>query len=232
MFKYETHLHTAEGSACSATSAAEQARAHKEAGYDGIFVTDHWFNSSTTVPRDLPWKRRIELYCKGYENALEVGREIGLAVFQGLEYTVNGADFLFYGIDKQWMLDNEFFLTDADERDTFRKVREYGGFVVHAHPFREASYIPHISLYPYDVDAVEIYNMRNKPEWDERAKLYAESFKTRVTSGSDTHNKDEIRGGGILTKEPINAPSDYYRQLIEGKIILIGDEKCRKSYGF
>lgn len=232
MYRYETHLHTAEGSACSATPAAEQAYAHKVAGYDGIFVTDHWFNSSTTVPRDIPWEQRIELYCKGYENALKVGEEIGLAVFQGIEYTVQGADFLFYGIDKQWMLDNEFYLTDADERDLFAKVRAAGGFVVQAHPFREANYIPHISLYPHDVDAVEIYNMRNKLEWDIRAEEYAKSFGLRVTSGSDTHNKSEIRGGGILVPEPIKAPDDYYRQLIEDKIILVGDEKIRTSYKF
>lgn len=232
MYKYETHLHTAEGSSCSASPAADQARAHKKAGYNGIFITDHWFNSSTTVPKDLPWEERVELYCKGYENAFKVGQEIGLAVFQGIEYTVNGADFLLYGIDKQWMIENEFYLTDADERDTFKKVREYGGFVVHAHPFREADYIPHISLYPYDVDAVEIFNMRNIPEWDERAGLYAKSYGLRITSGSDTHNTSEIRGGGIETPEPINSPDDYYRMLINGKIILVGDEKCRKSYNF
>ena len=65
MYKYETHLHTAEGSACATTSAVDMVKAHKEAGYDGIFITDHFFNGNSAVPRELPWADRIELYCKG-----------------------------------------------------------------------------------------------------------------------------------------------------------------------
>ena len=71
MFKYETHMHTKEGSACSSAPAADMARAHKEAGYDGIFVTDHFFNANTAVPRDLPWEERIDRYFLGYEHAKE-----------------------------------------------------------------------------------------------------------------------------------------------------------------
>ena len=49
-YKYETHMHTAEASACATSTGAEMARAHKEAGYTGIFITDHFFNGNTTVP--------------------------------------------------------------------------------------------------------------------------------------------------------------------------------------
>ena len=59
-YRYETHLHTCEGSACASASGAEMARAHKEMGYTGIFVTDHFFNGNTAVPRDLPWRERVE----------------------------------------------------------------------------------------------------------------------------------------------------------------------------
>lgn len=54
MFKYETHMHTKEGSACSSAPAADMARAHKEAGYDGIFVTDHFFNATPQFPGTFP----------------------------------------------------------------------------------------------------------------------------------------------------------------------------------
>ena len=43
-YRYETHMHTMEGSACSSSTGAEMARAHKAAGYTGIFVTDHFFS--------------------------------------------------------------------------------------------------------------------------------------------------------------------------------------------
>ncbi len=226
MYKYETHLHTAEGSSCATTPAAEMARAHKAAGYDGIFVTDHFFNSSTTVPRDLPWEQRIDLYCKGYENALEEGKKIGIDVFFGVEWTICGADFLLYNIDKAWMKENEYLLMQADERDLFDAVHKAGGFIVHAHPFREASYIPHISLYPHHVDAVEVINTRNSDPlfggntcYNDRAKQYAEMFGLPETGGSDTHNSKQIVNGGILVPEKINTPTDYLRQIKNGTVV-------------
>ena len=106
-YRYETHLHTAEGSKCATASGAEMARAHREKGYTGIFVTDHFFNGNTAVPRDLPWRERVELFCRGYENAREEGAKIGLDVFFGFEYGYQGADFLVYNLNKQWLLAHE-----------------------------------------------------------------------------------------------------------------------------
>ena len=231
MYKYETHLHTSEGSTCASSTGAEMARAHKAMGYDGIFVTDHFFNSSTTVPRDLPWEQRIDLYCKGYENALEEGLKIGLDVFFGVEWTVNGADLLLYNMDKQWLKENEHLLMEVDERELFDAVRSSGGFIVQAHPFREASYIPHISLYPHHVAAVEVVNTRNSDPlfggntvFNDRAKQYAAMFGLPQTGGSDTHNAAQIVNGGILVPEKINTPADYLRQIKNGSVVpLEGD---------
>ena len=231
MYKYETHLHTSEGSRCASSTGAEMARAHKDKGYDGIFVTDHFFNSSTTVPRELPWEQRIDLYCKGYENALEEGLKIGLDVFFGVEWTVNGADLLFYNMDKQWLKENEHLLMEADERELFDEVRSSGGFIVHAHPFREAWYIPHISLYPHHVDAVEVINTRNSDPlfggnscYNDRAKQYAAMFGLPQTGGSDTHNTAQIVNGGILVPEKINTPADYLRQIKNGSVVPLEGE--------
>ena len=42
LFTIETHLHTAQGSACAVSTGEEMARAHKAAGYDAIILTDHF----------------------------------------------------------------------------------------------------------------------------------------------------------------------------------------------
>ena len=183
------------------------------------------------MPSDLPWEQRIDLYCKGYENALEEGLRIGLDVFFGVEWSVNGADFLLYDIDKQWLGENEQLLMHSDERELFDAVRSSGGFIVHAHPFREAWYIPHISLYPHHVDAVETVNTRNSDPlfggftcYNDRAKQYAEMFGLPQTGGSDTHNAEQIVNGGILVPEKINTPADYLRQIKNGSVVpLEGD---------
>lgn len=223
MYKYETHLHTAEGSACAKTPAAEMVKAHKDAGYDGIFITDHFFNGNSAVPRELPWEDRVELYCRGYEKALKAGEKAGLSVFFGVEFTVQGADFLLYGLDKKWLLEHKFYLMDGDERALFRLVHEDGGFIVHAHPFRDYPYIHHISLYPHDVDAVETINASHGRDsvFDYRAKQYAENYGLIMTGGSDTHSADRMYGGGILVPEKINCPDDYLRQLRNGSVVPI-----------
>lgn len=220
MYKYETHLHTKEGSACASAPAADMARAHKAAGYDGIFVTDHFFNANTAVPRDLPWEERIDRFFLGYERAKAVGDEIGLKVWFGFEYTVYNADLLIYNMSKEWMKANEQLLMHTDERECFRTIRESGGFIVHAHPFRYDPYIHHISLYPNDVDAVEVINASHDPRkmYNERAKLYADSYGLIKTGGSDSHHLDKLFGGGIDVPEPINCPEDYLRLLKEGKV--------------
>ena len=45
-YKYETHLHTKEGSACGTSFGAEYIQAFYDAGYSGIFVTDHFFGGN------------------------------------------------------------------------------------------------------------------------------------------------------------------------------------------
>ena len=97
MYRYETHMNTGEASACADSSGAEMAEKYKSEGYAGIIVTDHFFNGNSAVPRGLPWEERIELYCRGYENAKRRGAEIGLDVFFGFEYGNGGSYYLVYG---------------------------------------------------------------------------------------------------------------------------------------
>lgn len=221
MYKYETHLHTSQGSACAHSTGAEMARAHKEKGYTGIFVTDHFFNGNSAVDRKLPWREKIELFCKGYEEAKEEGDKIGLDVFFGLEYGVRAAEFLMYNIDKQFLLDCEDFDTWHPKK-AFDAVHEAGGFIVHAHPFRERDYIDHIKLYPRHVDGVEAINGAHFDHLDfnDRAVIYARMYDLPVTAGSDTHSTKCMYGSGVETSEKILLPLDYLRLMKEGKLTL------------
>ncbi len=224
-YRYETHLHTAQGSRCASATGAQMARAHKEKGYTGIFVTDHFFNGNTTVSRDLPWKERVELFCRGYEDALQEGRKIGLDVFFGFEYGYQGADFLVYALDRKWLEDHED-IDRWDPREAFACMRKDGGFIVQAHPFRERDYISHISLFPRDVDGVETVNGAHlkEPWMNERAALYAGMFHLPVTAGSDSHHLSGLFGSGVETEEPIKTPLDYLRLMKEGRLKLLGGD--------
>jgi predicted metal-dependent phosphoesterase TrpH len=222
LYKYETHMHTSEGSACSSSTAAEMAEKYKSEGYTGIFVTDHFFNGNCSVPRDLPWKERVERYCLGYENALKKGREIGLDVFFGIEYGNGQADFLTYGIDGNQIAAHPEIL-DMKLDEYIRFVHSLGGMVIQAHPFREAEYIQTFTLCPRYTDGIEIINASHRdPAYNERARIYAEWYGLPVTAGSDSHNADDkFFGGGIAVDHKITCPEDYIKAVKERKLTLL-----------
>ena len=200
-YYYETHLHTTEGSKCARKSAEEQVKLYKELGYTGICITDHYFNGNTTVPRDLPWEERVDLYCRAYENGREAGDKVGLDVFFGFEYTLgNGTDFLVYGIDKQWLLDHPDHL-DWEVRRFFRTVRADGGIVIHAHPFREAGYIDMIRLLPREIDGVEAPNANRTDFENALAVQFAENYGLPLSAGSDNHVGKQGKLAGIVSEK-------------------------------
>ena len=98
IYKYETHLHTRETSACATASGRAQAERYKELGYDGIIVTDHFFNGNCLpeIRECDDWKRKVDMFCRGFDAAKAEGDRIGLKVFFGFEYCYRGADMLIY----------------------------------------------------------------------------------------------------------------------------------------
>lgn len=183
IYKYELHCHTSESSRCGKTSGAEMADFYKKAGYTGLVVTDHFLNGNTTVPQDIPWKDRIELYCKGYENAKKHGDEIGLDVFFGFEFS---GDFVILGLDKEWLLEHE----DCDKLknvEFLSLVRQDGGYSIHAHPFRESAYTKTLRIFPREVDAIETINAGNTDFQNSIANYIAERYSVTKACGSDNH---------------------------------------------
>lgn len=223
MFKYETHLHTREASACASASGAEQAARYKELGYDGIIVTDHFFNGNCTAEiRDATDPaEKIALFCKGYENAKAEGDRIGLKVFFGWEYCYNGADLLTYGLDKDWLLRNPDVCA-ISVFDYCRRVHRDGGYIVHAHPFREAGYLNEIRLLPQWTDAVEAYNCGNSSrDMDARASWYARQYGKPVTAGTDNHHLTADPISGVFTEAPLMTVQDYINAVANCEVGLV-----------
>jgi predicted metal-dependent phosphoesterase TrpH len=216
-YLYETHLHTAGVSACGASTGTEMARFMKSSGFDGIFVTDHFFNGNSGIPRDLPWNERVERYCGGYEEAKKEGERIGLDVFFGIEWNFAGDEYLLYGIDKEWLLKYPDMLSWSHER-LFAEINAVNGLMVQAHPFRDRGYITGIHLHPAHVHAAEVANSGNDPEFDSLAYAYAKHYDLPMTAGSDIHRDSEPGRGfrGVILPEKITGPADYVR-LIKGR---------------
>ena len=229
-YKFETHLHTSEVSACARDSGADMVRACKEAGYTGVVVTDHFFTGNNVLRRNgdsdsYSWKEKVRLLMRGYENAKREGDNIGVDVYFGFEYTYpqSGSDFLIYNFGEDKILEYPEIMTDSFEKIS-QRVRKEGAFIIHAHPFRQAAYIAQPGrVFPDCTDAVEILNTGiGQPEANIIAEGYADKYNFCKTGGSDAHWTGGIKSGAAFKRKPVSL-EDMINMLRRGEHIVLGD---------
>ena len=181
MYKYETHLHTSPVSKCATATIREHLEFYKSLGYDGIFVTNHFLDGSLNIDKTKSYEERLNFFYSDFEEGVKIGKELGIKVFCGIETNYLGADFLVYGLSKEWYLKNPQIM-DMQKSEQLKFFMENGALVIHAHPFREAGYIDHIRLYPRCVHGVEVLNATKTDFENKMAKIYAEEYTNNINS--------------------------------------------------
>jgi hypothetical protein len=237
-YKYETHLHTSEVSKCAFNTGAEMARAYKEAGFTGIFVTDHFFNGNTIIPKELDWKEKVDLLYRGYESAKAEGDKIGLDVFFGWEFTLKPyfADFLTYNLGKDFLLAHPN-IDKLPIRDYSRLVRNSGGLIIHAHPYRIADYMScHFKPKPYLADGIEVNNTTSDTlqNYNHKAWGLARNNPRHIRiSGTDIHstNRNLVGMAGVAFPYRIESVQHFVDALRAGDAKLIIDGKITDREG-
>ena len=218
MYRYETHLHTAPVSKCATATIEESLRHYKDLGYDGVFVTNHFLDGSLNIDRNAPYEERLNFFFSDYEKGLEIGKELGIKVFCGAEMNYGGTDFLVYGLDKQWYLAHPEIM-EMEKSEELRFLKENGALIIHAHPFREASYIDHIRLYPRSIDGVEVINACRTDLENKMARQYAENYELIPFAGSDNHHAAKHKKlAGVCCEEPIQDVQDFIAKVKSGKM--------------
>ncbi|MDR0998255.1 MAG: PHP domain-containing protein [Treponema sp.] len=232
-YLYETHLHTSQGSLCANSRGRDYIRGYLDAGYRGIFVTDHFYRGNCAVDRGLPWKEWVKEFCRGYEDAREEGVRRGLDVFFGWEETFDGDDYLVYGLDRDWLLEHPE-ARKWSRKNQFAAVMAAGGSVVQAHPFRQHFYLSRVILSPALVNAVEAANAGNHEQaYDALAMDYAGKIGLPVTAGSDIHSTDQLEEGdiyGVYLEKPLESAAAYAKALRNGSIrgLRAPEDRCRR----
>ena len=216
-YRYETHLHTSEVSLCGKATAAEQVQYYAELGYAGIVVTDHFFNGNCAVPKEgITWSEKVERFCLGYTNALEEGKKQGISVFFGWEYGYRHTDLLTYGLSPEWLLNNPQIM-EMGAWDYCDFIRQSGGAIIQAHPFRNQPYIEEIRLNPAHIDGVEIINGQNTKEENEMAAMFAKHYKLIGSAGSDNHTGYSHKTlAGIEAREQIDS-SEHFVDVLKSR---------------
>ena len=213
MYKYDTHVHTSPVSACAWYDVKTNLEFYKSLGYDGVFISNHFLDGNIGGDRSDTYENQIEFYFSDYEKGLKIGKQIGIKVFLALEMSYKGTDFLVFGLDKQWFLNNPQIM-QMSVNEKFNFMRKQGAFVSQAHPYREAGYIDHIRLFPRCVDAVETFNANRTDFENKMAGIYAENYNLYETAGTDNHaGPKQKKLAGMQCKEPVNSVEDFIEKL-------------------
>ncbi len=219
MFRYETHLHTCPVSKCARSTVEENLKFYKSLGYDGVFITNHFLDGNINIDKSESYEDKINFYFSDYELGLKLSSELGIKVFCGVEISYKGTDFLIYGLDKEWYLSHPEIL-EMKKSEELKFLMKSGALVIQAHPYREASYIDHIRLFPRCVHGVEVINTSQK-DFELRTKLseyYADAYGLLRFAGSDNHSAEKAKLlAGLEFSSPISSARDFCARVLAGE---------------
>lgn len=221
LYKYDTHVHDNICSLCGQSRPEEMVDAYVKAGYSGFCFTNHFFLGNTAVDRTLPWADFVTAYWNAYLGAKAYAAEHypDFTVLFGIEHHYGGGkEVLTYGIDLDFLLAHPNLHEYAIE-DYCDAVHAAGGYISHAHPFRDRPYIDmSFPMHLDGCDALEVYNHYNKPGENPMAEALAAERGLQRTSGSDEHHTE--RGGvgmaGVAFPYPVHSEQEFVAALRRG----------------
>ena len=191
-FQYDIHVHAKESSPCAKNSAKEMASAYANAGFAGFVLTDHF--ARDIILSHGSYEDGVRNQYRTFQIAQEEGNRYGIDVFFGIEFRYHGYDFLTYGIDLPFLLENKDIF-DIPFATYAERVHQVGGYICQAHPFRRIGNLP-IVIEVSAIDAIEIYNGSHLDDgstpypayYNEMAELFARRTGLPGLAGSDTHD--------------------------------------------
>ena len=218
MFKYEMHFHTKCVSPCGQVVVEEAVDLYREAGYDGLVVTDHFNENFFAGKIGFTWREKIDRFLAGYHRASSYVRGEDFRVFLGLEitFTETEGDFLLYGADEQFLKRNKCF--HQGSLGDFRELMDESEkklLLFQAHPFRDRPAAPEL------LDGMEIFNGNARHDnRNQQAKEFAARHGLLVTAGSDFHQKEDLARAGIVTEKKLTGNPDLL-SVLSGRVLEI-----------
>lgn len=197
----DLHMHTAPASPCSSISVEALIAEAKKIGLDGMVITDH----------NHIWSA---------EAVARLGREHDFLVLRGNEIITDQGDMLVYGFheDIKEMIKLE---------DLSRRVRDAGGFIAAAHPFRgflitgaermglDVEHAAARRMFE-QVDAVEVLNGKVTPGENDFAAKVAKAAGLPGTGGSDAHENGTVGCYATEFTVPVKSEADLVQALRSG----------------
>lgn len=198
----DLHIHTTAFSPCSIMSPDELMVAARQAGLDGVCITEH----------NRIWRA---------EDAAALGEKHDLTVLRGMEVTTTGGDILVFGMEEE----PKGILTPAALR---RKVDAAGGVAIAAHPFRGFLLFGFGALSMGLEDALEnptfqhvhgleVCNGRVTPDENAFARKVAEAMGLLAVGGSDAHEPQSVGLCAVRFEDRIEDEQQLVAALLNGR---------------
>jgi len=206
--RIDLHIHTSPRSACSYLDPLELIHEAQRMKLDGICLTEH----------QVLWD---------IGDVEKLGREDGIRIFRGNEFTTNQGDILVFGFYK----DIKELLMIQELRE---EVKTAGGFMIAAHPFRgfKTFGIGQLQMTVEQackrkvlefVDAVEVGNGKLSPDENDMARKVAEKLDLPGTGGSDAHRVDEVGNWLTVFEKDIRNERELVEELHAGRFTAVKD---------
>jgi len=186
----DLHVHSTM-SQCSTLSPDDIISKARTSGLDGVCITDH---DTTAV---------LSQIVEGFQSD-------GLLVIVGMEYSTTQGDFLVFG-------DLKNLSKGLRAAELLAAVKQRGGAIVAAHPFRGWRPTDVAILESSTCSAIEVENGRNSDFENLLASGLAAKFNIPGVAGSDAHNLAELGRFPTRFTVPIRDRDDLVHALNTGQ---------------
>ena len=205
----DLHAHSSGISRCCQIPAPEVLKVAKEIGLDGIVLTNHY--QKVYIP-DGDCAAFAERYLEEYKMAARAGEELGCKVFFGIEVTMEKHDLahlLVYGVDEVFLRKHPD-LYEYTQEDLYNLVKEAGGALVQAHPYRGKDSLLDVRY----LDGVEVScHPLYKSTHIAKVTEVAEKAGIILTCGGDYHADSYRAYCGVYLPDSIQTDQDLAKYL-------------------
>ncbi len=202
MYRYDLHVHTSEVSPCAHLNVKEMVRRYEAAGYQGIWLTNHFHREFEEMTCGKSWKEKADFFLRPCREGRErSGGRLLVGLGMEIRFLQDPNDYLLYGLTEELFYEEGSRWLSMDLESFFQA---YGDrlLIVQAHPNRHGSSQPASLSLLHGMEAVNT-SPRHDNGNQETQRILATHPWLIPTGGSDSHRPEDVGRGGIETETKI-----------------------------
>lgn len=222
--KIGLHCHTAGRSPCACVQPERIAELYRQAGFDGLMVTDHFISYlfEDYYPEGSE-ECKVDFWLDGYRRVKAAGEKLGLCVMLGMElnlapYNEPGigypvCEFLCCGLTEDFILAHPR-LYELRQEECFELLDGNGILMYQAHPFRGRSR-PGSPLFLHGAEVFNA-NVRHQSH-NALAECWVKEFGLIPLAGDDFHQEGDQGRAWIETQRKVASAPELAEEIRAGR---------------